>query len=152
MFSSSVQTVFPDPLIKLVEQDVLDFVERELVIYKQNPDNKRIDDSVIVNIALFDLGALKYQNGLDQINNLFRDHTNQVVNRRLVQLLHTLHIRYGSELVDNLAERVLSSMVGLYGLDERVIRNLDNNINTFWLQPFIREAYDEINYAVTEEQ
>ena len=139
--SKEVVKPFPDPVVELVENDVRTFVEQELTTYKRNPDNQRLDDSVIVNIALFNLEALNYQNGVDQMNNLLSDHHNQIVEKRMKQLLHTLYIRYGIDIIDDLAERTLTTMVAVFNLKEPIIRTLDEKHNTFWLQPFIRLAY-----------
>jgi hypothetical protein len=151
MFSSSqVIKPFPDPLIKHVEQDVYEFVEQELVIYKRNPDNKCLAESVIVNLALFNLEALNYQNGYDQMENLLADHHNQVVSLRMKQLLHTLYIRYGIDTIDNLAEDVLKTMVHVYNIKGDIIKQLDSEYNVFWLQPFIRQAYDSMVNSVSD--
>lgn len=148
---SSKETIkpFPDPVVELVEHDVRVFVEQELVIYKRDPDNERLDGSVIVNLSLFNLEALKYQNGVDQMKNLLSAHHNQIVETRMKQLLHTLYIRYGIEIIDDLAEKTIKSMVGVYGLNEQVVSSLDKDYNTFWLQPFIRQAYNDLMNAVT---
>ena len=148
--SSQITKPFPDPLIKYVEQDVYEFVEQELIIYKRNPDNKRLDESVIVNLALFNLEALNYQNGYDQMKNLMADHHNQVVSLRMKQLLHTLYIRYGIDAIDNLAENVLRTMVHVYNIKEAIINQLDSEYNVFWLQPFIRQAFDSMVDSVSD--
>ena len=151
MFNSSqVIKPFPDPLIKHVEQDVYEFVEQELVTYKRNPDNKRLDESVIVNLALFNLEALNYQNGYDQMENLMANHHNQVVSLRMKQLLHTLYIRYGIDTIDNLSEKVLKTMIHVYNIKEDVINQLDSTYNVFWLQPFIRQAYSTMINSVSD--
>lgn len=145
---SSKETVkqYPDPVVNLVEEDILSFVEDELIIYKQNPDNKRLDGSVIVNLALFNLEALNYQNGVDQMKNLLSEHHTQIVGTRMKQLLHTLYIRYGIEEIDNLAENVLRSMIHVFNLKEEIVDMLNKEYNVFWLQPFVRSAYNKLRH------
>ena len=140
---------FPDPLVSYVESDVQEFVEQELVIYKQNRDNKRIDNSVIFNLAMFNPQALSYQNGYDQMVNLLDDKHTQFVGSRLRQLLHTLYIRYGVNAIDDLAEHTLKTMVAVYKVPDRVVAELDEKFNVFWLQPFIRLGYTNITNSVT---
>lgn len=154
MFITQEAPLIPNPIVIAIEDDVREFVEQELVIYKRDPNNKRLDDSVIVNFALFNLEALKYQNGYDQIMNLMADHHNQTVGLRLKQLLHTLYIRYGVERVIELSKKVLSSMNKVYDIDNEVLGNLDESYNTFWLQPFVRKAYSDIvnSISVPEEK
>lgn len=147
--TTNVSKPFPDPLVGHVEQDVYEFVEQELVIYKRNPDNTRLDESVIVNLALFNLEALNYQNGYEQMQNLMADHHNQVVSLRMKQLLHTLYIRYGIEAINALAENVLKTMVHVYNIQEAVVNKLDGEYNVFWLQPFIRQAYDSMINSIS---
>ena len=128
-------------LVKDIEHDVYEFVVRELITYKQNIDNKTLGESVIANIALFDLAALNHTDGVAQMENLLKDHTNQMVGRRMSQLLHTLYIRYGIEQVDDIANESLFAMVGVYKLNNEVISTLDEKYNIFWMVSFIREAF-----------
>ena len=144
-FKEEVKTPIPNPIITHIESDVREFVEQELILYKQNPDNTRLDDSVIVNLALFNLEALKYQKGYDQMINLLSDHHNQIVGQRMKQLLHTLCIRYGISTVEAVSESTISSMIMIYDLDKSIVAKLDEDYNTFWLQPFIRLAYSQIS-------
>lgn len=143
-------------LVRDIERDVYKFVTRELITYKQNTNNKTLGDSVVANLALFDLAALNFKEGIDQMENLLRDHQNQMVNRRLSQLLHTLYIRYGIDQVDDIANDALFAMVGVYKLNNTVISNLDDKYNVFWMIPFIREAYFVImnndDYAYPESE
>ena len=128
-------------LVQKIERDVEAFVVRELITYKQNTTNKTLGDSVIANIALFDLAALNTKDGYDQMINLLSDHQNQLVNRRMRQLLHTLYIRYGIDPVDDVANDSLLAMVGTYKLNNDTIADLDDKYNILWLVSFIREAY-----------
>ena len=128
-------------LVKEIEHDVYDFVVRELITYKQNTDNKTLGESVIANIALFDLAALNHEEGVAQMENLLKDHLNQMVGRRMSQLLHTLYIRYGIDQVDDIANESLFAMVGVYRLNHETISTLDEKYNIFWLVSFIREAF-----------
>ena len=137
-------------IAKSVENDVREFVEHELIIYRQNPENKRLDNSVIVNIAMFDLHFLKLENGVTQMINLVSDHNNQVVGRRLKHLLHMLYIKYGLDEVDDLAEKTLRSMQVVYDIPEKTISFLDFKINVFWLQPFINAAYSSLMFEVEQ--
>ena len=131
-------------LVKDIEHDVYNFVVRELITYKQNVDNKTLGESVIANIALFDLAALNHKDGVAQMENLLKDHTNQMVGRRMSQLLHTLYIRYGIEQVDDIANESLFAMVGVYKLNNEVISTLDEKYNIFWMVSFIREAFFDV--------
>ena len=130
-----------EQLVRKIENDVRTFVVQELITYRQNNDNKTLGDSVIVNMALFDFSALNYQDGIKQMENLLSDHTNQLVNRRMKQLLHTLYVRYGIDDIDDIANDSLTAMVGVYNLNVNTISDLDEKFNIFWLVTFIREAY-----------
>ena len=130
-----------EQLVRKVEHDVYNFVVKELITYKQKSSKKSFGDSVIVNIALFDLAALNYNDGVAQMENLLTDHINQLVNRRMKQLLHTLYIRYGIECVNMVANKSLEAMVAVYDLNVETISSLDEKYNIFWLVPFVREAY-----------
>ena len=130
-----------EQLVRKIENDVRTFVVQELITYRQNNDNKTLGDSVIVNMALFDFSALNYQDGIKQMENLLSDHTNQLVNRRMKQLLHTLYVRYGIDNIDDIANDSLTAMVGVYNLNVNTISDLDEKFNIFWLVTFIREAY-----------
>jgi hypothetical protein len=117
-------------------------------LFKSNPDNQTFEQSAIANIALFNLPALMTSNGYEQCVNLFVDHYNQMVGRRINQMLHTLYIRYGSD-VDIVAERSLSGMEDVYNVDKRLLQTLHYTVPGFWLQPFIRKAYFDIVDGMT---
>ena len=131
-------------LVLSIESDIREFVEYEITTYMQNPNNKTLVDSVIANLALFDLSRLKTEQGVAQIKNLFNDHHTQIVNRRLKHFLSTCYIRYGIDPVDKIAEHTLHVISGVYDIDERIITDIDKEYMTFWLQPFIRKAWDDI--------
>lgn len=131
-------------VVSLIENDVREFVEQELIVFNRNPNNKNLADSVIANLALFDLSQLKTENGVLQIRNLFNDHHNQIVNHRMKHLLTTIYIRYGTEVVDDIATVTIRTIKGVYDLDKYLVRNLDSEYIFFWLQPFIRKAWDDI--------
>jgi hypothetical protein len=130
--------------VLLVENDVRDAVVRELVLFKRNPDNETFEQSAIANIALFNLPALQTQKGYDQCVNLFEDHYEQMVGRRINQLLHTLYIRYGKDLIGDIVERTLTGMEDVYNIDQTILHKLNDTVPGFWLQPFIRKAYFDI--------
>ena len=134
-----------ESIIPQIEADVLQFVSTEMYTYRLRFDN--FNDSVIVNIALFDLDALKYENGIEQILNLYKDHHDQLVNRRLNQFLLMLYIRYGVKEVRKIADNVLEAIHEVYKIDQNMLDGLAYRINTFWLQPFIRQACETVMYG-----
>ena len=138
----------PDPVVLGIEKDVYDFVVQELSTYKQNPDNTRLDNSVVANLALFDLSALKYEKGYDQMRNLLADHDNQMVSRRMKQLLLTLYIRYTRDSVDAVSVSTLDGISAVFEIDPNLLAKLDSEYNVFWLQPFIRKAYNDIMFEL----
>lgn len=140
-------------IILLIEEDIKEAVVQEMVLFKRNPDNKNFEQSAIANIALLNLPAIETENGYEQVINLFEDHYEQMVGRRLNQTLHTLYIRYGTAVINEVAERSLTGMEQVYNINESILHNLYEEIPAFWMQPFIRKAYfDVVNDLATAEK
>lgn len=140
-------------IVLRIEDDVKAMVINEMVLFKRNPDNKTFEQSAIANIALFNLAAITTQKGYEQLINLFQDHYEQMVGRRVNQLVHTLIIRYGEDMIDTVIDRSLSGIERVYAIDKNIIQSLYNKAPGLWLQPFIRKAYFELTtqYTTTNE-
>ena len=133
-----------EDLVRYIEADTKDYVLMELAIYKRDPQHKDFSESIIANLALFDVSTLDNENSVSQMKNLLSDHHNQVVNHRLKHFLTTLYLRYGADAVDDIGNETLRLICGVYDVSTDTISRLDAEYNTFWLQPFIRKAWDEI--------
>jgi len=127
-------------LVKDIESDVLEFVQNEMILYHSNPDNAQ-RNSVIANMALFDLSSLLTEKGYSQMVNLFGDSHGQLVGRRIRQLRHTLYIRYGKPLRE-VEKRSIAGMAEVYDLRKEDVEIAARRIPGLWLIPFIRRAYD----------
>ena len=151
-FKSKPNQDFYDVILR-IETDVTAMVVNEMVLFKSNPDNKTFEQSAIANIALFNLSAITTQKGYEQLINLFQDHYEQMVGRRVNQLVHTLLIRYGEDVIDMVIDRSLTGIERVYNVDKAVIQSLYNKAPGLWLQPFIRKAYFELTsrYATVNE-
>ena len=131
--------------VDAVQKVVTAFVSTELRIYLADEKHPDFNRSVIANIALFDIEGLNSENGYVQMCRLLGSHHDQMVERRIKQLLHGLYIKYGQETISQLAERVIQTMHLAYPVVHKEnIRSLHERFNTFWLIPFIKKAYDEI--------
>ncbi len=131
--------------IDKIQDDVFDFVGMELQVHLTNSDNNNLNDSVIANIALFDLESIYTEQGYSQITRLLGNHYDQMVERRTRQLLHMLYIKYGSSAINSIRKRVVETMSIAYPMSNPInCKILDKQFNTFWLIPFIKEAYNDI--------
>ena len=140
----SLKTCFTDNLnsaIENVQHDIDTFTEIELRTYVARQDGFKVDDSVIANIALFDLSTLDTEPGYNQMRNLMVDKYDQKTEKRLMQELHQLYIRYGMKTIRKIRERVVESMPDAYGIDSNVVEILDRDFNYFWMVPFIKNSY-----------
>ena len=146
-FTKQTNSIRNDTIIA-IEEDVKEFVQLELLMYKQNPDNTRLDNSIIVNLALFDLSSLEFKAGYEQMVNLLVKHNDQFVDRRMRQLLVSLYLRYGKDAIDDVSIKTLDYMHDVFGVNKESLSALDEQFNTFWLQPFISKAYYELMFDV----
>ena len=132
-------------LIDEIQDDVTQFVQTELQIYLSDSKVEGLDRSVVANIALFDLTGINSEKGFLQINRLLGSHYDQMVERRTRQLLHSLYIRYGADKIDKVKKRVVETFTLAYPtIRPENIAHLNRTHNTFWLVPFIKEAYNTL--------
>ena len=129
-------------LVRDIESDVRDFVQNELILYHAGGGSGQ-QDSVIANLALFDLSSLLTEQGFSQMEKLFGDSHGQLVGRRILQLRHTLYIRYG-DAVRDVERRSIDGLVSVYGLRKRDTELVAGRLPGLWLVPFIRQAYNAI--------
>jgi hypothetical protein len=134
--------------INKIQDDILDFVETELQVHLSNNSNTGLNNSVIANLAMFDLEAIYSEQGYMQMDRLLGNHYDQMVERRTRQLLHMLYIKYGNNAIENIRKRVIDTMSIAYPKALAAnCRSLDKKHNTFWMVPFIKEAYNNIVLA-----
>ena len=113
-----------------IQNDVDEFVKTELAVYLSRTDSDNIADSVITNIALFDIDSINTEHGYTQISRLLGNHYDQMIERRMRQFLHSLYIKYSIKAYPNVRKENINA--------------LNNAFNTFWLVPFIKESYNTI--------
>lgn len=130
-------------LVERVQTDVTTFVAVELRAFIANPD-KQLSDSVVANIAFFDLPAMETERGNEQLNRLMSEHYDQMLSRRLKQLLHSLYIRYGLDPIETLRQRVVETMSIAYTINVHFIKEFDQKYQYFWLIPLIKNAYNTL--------
>ena len=131
--------------IDQIQADITIFVQTELQLYLSNESNNSLSHSVIANIALLDLDSLNSEQGYTQMKRLLGDHYDQMIERRMKQFLHTIYIRYGKADVEDIRKRVVDTMKIAYPkINPANINALNSEYNTFWLVPFIKEAYNTI--------
>lgn len=134
--------------INKIQSDVNEFVTTELQVYLASNGHTDFNKSVIANIAMFDIEGINSEKGYVQMTRLLGDHYDQMIERRMRQLLHKLYIKYGKKIVDKVVDRVLETMPIAYpSAYIENIRTLNKRYNTFWLIPFIKEAYNTIVLA-----
>ena len=156
-WAAKLRKAFPDmDLYSPVENTDINGVEgkKKFAGSKEiaDADNKRLDNSVIANLAMFDLSALTYEKGYKQMENLLSDHSNQMVGRRMKQLLLTLYIRYTMDAVNTISVNTLDGIASVFNISKDTLVSLDNEYNIFWLQPFIRKAYNDIMFELNNEK
>ena len=127
-----------------IQKDINSFVETELSLY-MSQDNQNFSNSVIANIALLNMESLDTENGYTQMERLLSSHYDQMVERRMHQLLHKLYIRYGKDKIHQVKNRVVETMHLAYPVVPAAnFWSLSHTHNTFWLVPFIKQAYELI--------
>ena len=135
--------------INRIQDDVNEFVATELQVYLSSNNNQDFSKSVIANIAMFDIEGINTEKGYKQMAHLLGDHYDQMIERRMKQLLHKLYIKHGKRIVNKVIDRVLETMPIAYpSVYEENVRSLHKQYNTFWLVPFIKEAYNTIVLTV----
>ena len=128
-----------------IQNDVDEFVKTELAVYLSRTDSDNIADSVITNIALFDIDSINTEHGYTQISRLLGNHYDQMIERRMRQFLHSLYIKYSINAIEYVKKRVIKSFLKAYpNVRKENINALNNAFNTFWLVPFIKESYNTI--------
>lgn len=141
MFCFINLTEYVDAIQKVVDS----FVETELSIYLSTSGNEDFTRSVVANIAMFDMAGINTETGFIQMGRLLGDHYDQMVERRLRQLLHKLYIKYGDRIINRVSRRVVKTMSLAYPQTHvENIMALNKKHNTFWLIPFIKDAYNTV--------
>ena len=131
-------------LIADIQRDVTIFVSKEIRLYLSDKNHKTLEQSMIGNLALFDLTTLAYKKGYDHMETLLTTSYVNGVPRRLNELLHMLTIKYGRKLIKRIRNESIKSMPEIYSIDKLICNRFDREFVTFWLIPFIKQGYNEI--------
>ena len=135
------ESVLNPDLYELITDDVRIWVAIELTtLAPRTVDGKQINP--LLNFVTFDLHTLVTREGFTQMMRLLTgSDTDQTVMLRLKSLVCDLYIKYGTDVIDELRERIYSTLTDMYALNFNVEDQLDVN-NTFWLYPIMLRVYN----------
>ena len=137
-----------EPILTPILYDAIyDDVRRWCVGELSSSNLKLVDgrqNNALLNFATFDLTTLMTDKGLQHMIKLLSGaETDQTVMIRLKALVLDLYIKYGEDIIDELRKRVYVSIQNMYGITFDTENVVDVN-NTFWLHPFVRKMYTEL--------
>lgn len=140
-FLSSNTSSLTYETIQMIEKDIAIFVQSEVLLFKKQAPTAPLSDSIIGNLAMFDLSAITTEVGYGQMKRLLSEEFTQLLSRRMRHLVHMLYIRYGRKIISELQDRTIGTMSLSYGLDTDLLNPIAEELDLLWVIPFVQQAY-----------
>jgi hypothetical protein len=132
-------------IVKLIEEDLKQFIHREINMYRNSSGANDLQRCVIVNMAILDPASLRSEEGRVRIKVLFGGQSPmQNTAARLRDFIAYMYIRYGEYDIDTLKQLSLMTFTKLYNIPKKEVKLLQSQYNTFWMMPLIKKCYTEM--------
>lgn len=133
-----------EPMAPLYDAAFVEFFEWYKVEQKLDPEDEKYN-SLILNLGMFNIGALNTPAGRELFREYFRPKFNTAATIRLRDLLAHLVAKFGLKNVDRLVTETLRGLSIAHDVPIKILDGIQSEIPTFWLIEMINKCFSIAN-------